>query len=54
MDIYDFDVFEGFISDVTDEILPAIGDWQNRPLNTIYPVLYIDTIYYSVQDNGIT
>ena len=52
-DIYGFDVSEGFISDVTDKILPQIEDWQNRPLDEIYPVVYIDAIHYSVRDNGI-
>ena len=52
-DIYGFDASEGFISDVTDKILPQIEDWQNRPLSEVYPVLYIDAIHYSVRDNGI-
>ena len=53
MDIYGFDVSEGFISDVTDKILPQIEEWQNRPLSEIYPVLFIDAIHYSVRDEGI-
>lgn len=52
-DIYGFDVSEGVISDVTDKILPQIEDWQNRPLDEVYPVVYIDAIHYSVRDNGI-
>lgn len=52
-DIYGFEASEGFISDVTDKILPQIEDWQNRPLDEIYPILYIDAIHYSVRDNGI-
>lgn len=53
MDIYGFEVSEGFISDVTDKILPQIEEWQNRPLSEIYPVIYIDAIHYSVRDNGV-
>lgn len=53
MDIYGFEASEGFISDVTDKLLPQIEEWQNRPLDDIYPVLYIDAIHYSVRDNGI-
>ena len=41
-DIYGFEASEGFISDVTDKILPQIEDWQKRPLSEVYPVLYID------------
>ena len=52
-DIYGFETSEGFISDVTDKIMPQIEDWQNRPLDEIYPVVYIDAIHYSVRDEGI-
>ena len=52
-DIYGFETSEGFISDVTDKILPQIEDWQNRPLDEIYPILFMDVIHCSVQDNGI-
>lgn len=52
-DIYGFEASEGFISDVTDKILPQIEDWQKRPLSEVYPVLYIDAIHYSVRDNGV-
>lgn len=52
-DIYGFETSEGFISDVTDKLLPRIEDWQNRPLDEIYPILYIDAIHYSVRDNGV-
>ena len=40
-DIYGFETSEGFISDVTDKILPQIEDWQNRPLDEVYPILYM-------------
>lgn len=52
-DIYGFEASEGFISDVTDKILPQIEDWQNRPLSEVYPVVFIDAIHYSVRDNGV-
>ena len=53
MDIYGFEASEGFISDVTDKILPQIEDWQNRPLDEVYPVVYIDAIHYSVREDGV-
>ena len=52
-DIYGFETSEGFISDVTDKILPQIEDWQNRPLDEVYPILFIDAIHYPVRDNGV-
>lgn len=53
MDIYGFEASEGFISDVTDKLLPQIEEWQNRPLDEVYPVIYIDAIHYSVRDEGV-
>jgi transposase-like protein len=52
-DIYGFDVSEGFISDVTDRLLPQIEEWQQRPLCEIYPIIFIDAIFYSVRTDGI-
>lgn len=39
-DIYRFETSESFISDVTDKILPQIEDWQNKPLDEVYPIVY--------------
>ena len=48
-DIYGFETSGGFISDITDKILPLIEDWQKRPLDAVYHILYIDAIHYSVR-----
>ena len=52
-DIYGFEVSEGLVSDITDKLLPQIEEWQQRPLDEIYPVIFIDAIHFSVRDNGI-
>ena len=52
-DIYGFEASEGFISEVTDKVLPQIEEWQHRPLEDVYPVIFIDAIHYSVRDNGV-
>ena len=52
-DIYGFEASEGFISDVTDKLLPQIEEWQNRPLDDMYPVVFIDAIHYSVRTDGV-
>lgn len=52
-DIYGFEVSEGFVSDVTDKLLPKIEEWQKRPLDQVYPVVFIDAIHYSVRDNNV-
>lgn len=38
---------------MTDKILPQIEDRQNRPLDEVYPILYIDAIHYSIRNNGV-
>ncbi len=38
-DIYGFEASESFISGMTDKILLQIEDWQNRPLDEVYPIL---------------
>lgn len=52
-DIYGFEASEGFISDVTDKILPQIEEWQNRPLSAVYPIVFIDAIHFSVRDDSV-
>ena len=52
-DIYGFEVSEGFVSDVTDKLLPEIEDWQHRPLAELYPIVFIDAVHFSVKDNHI-
>lgn len=51
-EIYGFECSEGFISDVTDKILQEIEDWQNRPLDDIYPVMFIDAVHFSVREDN--
>ena len=52
-EIYGFECSESFISDVTDKVLQDIEDWQNRPLDEIYPILFIDAVHFSVRDDNI-
>ena len=40
------------ISQVTDEVLESVVAWQNRPLNTHYPILYLDAIHVKIKDQG--
>lgn len=51
-DIYGFKMSEGMVSDITDKLLPQIEEWQNRPLDEVYPIVFIDAIHFSVRDNG--
>ena len=52
-DIYGFEVSEGFVSDVTDKILGEIDDWQKRPLDDVYPIVFVDAVHFSVRTDNI-
>jgi transposase-like protein len=52
-DIYGFEVSEGFVSDVTDKLLPEIEDWQTRPLSEVYPIVFVDAVHFSVRSDGV-
>lgn len=52
-DIYGFEVSEGMVSDITDKLLPQIEEWQNRPLASVYPIVFIDAIHFSVRNDGV-
>lgn len=52
-EIYGFECSEGFISNVTDKILGEIDDWQKRPLDSVYSILYIDAVHFSVREDNI-
>ena len=52
-DIYGFEISQSFVSNVTNKILPDIMEWQNRPLSSIYPIVFIDAVHFSVRDDKI-
>ena len=52
-DIYGFEVSEGFVSDVTDKILGEIDDWQKRPLDDVYPIVFVDAVHFSVRTDNV-
>jgi putative transposase len=52
-DIYGFEVSADMVSSITDKILPQIEEWQKRPLDTVYPIVFIDAIHFSVRSEGV-
>lgn len=52
-DMYDFDISDGTITAITDRIIPAIKEWQNRPLENVYPVMWLDAIHFKVRQDGV-
>lgn len=48
-DIYGIDVSAGMVSKVTDKIMPLVAEWQARPLERIYPIVFLDAIHFKVR-----
>jgi putative transposase len=51
-DLYGLDVSPGLISAVTDAILDEIAEWQDRPLEAVYPLVFFDALRVKVRDEG--
>lgn len=51
-DIYGVDVSDTTVSRITDKILPVAKEWQQRPLEAVYTVVFLDAIHYHVRSEG--
>lgn len=51
-ELYGTEVSPSLISDVTDAVVDEIGAWQNRPLDPVWPVVYLDALVIKVRDQG--
>lgn len=51
-DLYGIDVATGTISAITDKIIPIVKQWQQRPLDSHYPFVWLDAIHYKVKEDG--
>ena len=45
-EIYGAEIPQTLVSKITDKILPEVNEWQNRPLESIYPIIYFDGIVF--------
>src|SRR5436190_17220158 len=51
-EIYQVEVSPALISSVTDEVIEEVKAWQNRQLDEVYPIIYMDAIQFKVRDGG--
>lgn len=51
-DLYAFSVSAATISAVTDKVIPELKQWQQRPLEAIYPFIWLDAIHYKIREDG--
>ena len=52
-ELYSVDVSPDLISRVTDAVLEEVRDWQNRPLDPVYPVIFFDALRVKIRDEGL-
>ena len=52
-EVYGTEVSRELISNITDVVVDEIKEWQSRPLDEVYPILYVDGIRLRIKDNGV-
>jgi putative transposase len=52
-EMYDFEVSDGTLTGITDQLLPIIKQWQNRPLESVYPIIWLDAMFYKIREDGV-
>lgn len=51
-EMYDVEVSAATLSEITDRVIPQVKEWQNRPLDAVYPIVWLDAMHYKVRDGG--
>lgn len=51
-EMYDVEVSATTLSEITDRIIPQVKEWQNRPLDEVYPIVWLDAMHFKVRDGG--
>lgn len=51
-DLYGIEVSATMVSNITDQVIPLIKEWQERPLNDVYPIVFIDAVHFSVREDN--
>ena len=51
-EIYGLEISNGTLSAVTDKIIQTVKEWQARPLENVYPIVWLDAIHYKIKENG--
>ncbi len=51
-DLYGIEVSTGAITAITDQLIPELKEWQQRPLNNVYPIVWMDAVHYKIREEG--
>lgn len=49
--LYDVEISPELVSKISEKIMPEVNEWQNRPLESVYPFVFMDAIHYKVKEN---
>ena len=49
--LYDVEISPELVSKISEKIMPEVNDWQNRPLEEVYPFVFMDAIHYKVKED---
>lgn len=51
-ELYGLELSKAALSQITDKVLPVLEAWKNRPLSSVYPVVWMDALVFKVRSNG--
>jgi transposase-like protein len=51
-EMYDTEISHTVLSQITDKIIPEIKAWQSRPLEAVYPIIWLDAMHFKVKEDG--
>ena len=51
-EMYDVEISHSTLSEITDRVIPLVKEWQSRPLESLYTIVWLDAMHYKVRDEG--
>ena len=51
-EMYDMEISHATLSEITERVIPQVKEWQNRPLESLYTIVWMDAMHYKVRSEG--
>lgn len=51
-DMYGTQISDGTLSKITDKLIPVFTEWRSRPLETVYPIIFLDAMFFKTREEG--
>lgn len=51
-DMYGYEASPATISSVTDKLIPLVAEWRSRPLDAVYPIVFLDAMFFKIRQDG--